>query len=295
MPQSVWVALLGAEIKFVGKKYRTRIAEAGKEHPETLIMVHGGGGHLETFAYNVMPLSKHFHVIGLEMLNHGLSQVVDCSTVDFNAQVTGQVLDTMDSLGISRAWIHGEAGGASAITPLVRFNANRVKGVIFESGIGMQFKEGTVKPPRPPAGGIPMGERTLQLLKNPTWDGVKARLLMVMHYNHPERVSDELVDVRLAHYSRPSTNEGQRNYYSTSRVRPEPATEAEIARLRMPALVLWSDGSGGSGPDGGQRLASLIPGAQFKLLPETGYWGHWEKPDVFNEAVRQFISGQTVT
>jgi pimeloyl-ACP methyl ester carboxylesterase len=118
---------------------------------------------------------------------------------------------------------------------------------------------------------------------------------MVMHYNHPERVSDELVDVRLAHYSRPSTNQGQRNYYSTGRVRPAPATEEEIARLRMPTLVLWSDGSGGSGPDGGQRLASLIPGAQFKVLTECGYWGHWEKPDVFNEAVRQFISGEKVT
>ena len=50
-----------------------------------------------------------------------------------------------------------------------------------------------------------------------------------------------------------------------------------------------------AGPDAGERLASLIEGAQFKLLPETGFWAHWEKPAEFNEAVRQFIKGERVT
>ncbi|MGE0060349.1 MAG: alpha/beta fold hydrolase, partial [Dehalococcoidia bacterium] len=59
--------------------------------------------------------------------------------------------------------------------------------------------------------------------------------------------------------------------------------------------VTWCDGSGGAGPDAGERLASIIPGAQFKLLPETGFWAHWEKPEIFNEAVRQFVSGEPVT
>ena len=291
---SIWVEYMGAEIKFVGTKYRTRIAEAGKEHPETLILVHGGGGHLETFTYNVVPLSKHFHVIGIEMLNHGLSEVVD-DEGDFNAKVTDQIVDVMDTLGLDKVWIHGEAGGASAITPLVRFRADRLKGAIFESGIGMQFKDGTISPPRPPVGGMDMGTRTLELLKNPRWEGVKARLLMVMHYDHPERVTDELVDVRLAHYSRPSTNDGQTRYYTRTGSASNQATEEDIAKVRMPLLAIWSDGSSGSGPDAGRRLASLVPGAQFKLMPETGFWGHWEAPDVFNEAVRQFIMGEKVT
>src|SRR4029450_14009604 len=56
-PMSIWNAFQGADIRFVqGKKHRSRIAEAGQGKPETLIMTHGGGGHLETFAYNVVPL-----------------------------------------------------------------------------------------------------------------------------------------------------------------------------------------------------------------------------------------------
>lgn len=294
---SVWLNFMGAEIKFVqGKRYRSRIAEAGAGNPEALLMLHGGGGHLESFAFNVMPLAQHFHVIAVEMLWHGLSDAPPLEP-DRNAQVGDQVIDLLDTLGLDRVWLHGEAAGASSVTHLALKRPDRLKGVIFESGAGVRFKEGTVKPPLPPVGGIPMVERTRILLKDPTWQGVKDRLLMVMHFNHPERVSDELVDIRLAHYTRPHTNDAQTRYYNYS-AGPgggQGYSEEEVAGLKLPVLVLWSDGSGGAGPDAGERLASLIPGAQFKLLPETGFWAHWEEPDMFNEAVRQFISGEKVT
>jgi hypothetical protein len=38
-------------------------------------------------------------------------------------------------------------------------------------------------------------------------------------------------------------------------------TEEEIAGIRLPVLVVWSDGSSGAGPDAGQRLASLLTAA----------------------------------
>ena len=294
MPQTIWTALLGAEVRFVeGAKYRTRIVEAGREHDTTLVMAHGGGGHLETFAYNVMPLAEHFHVIGMEMVCHGLSTVPDVVD-DFNALVSEQVLDVMDALDLEKVWIHGEAGGGSGITPLVMEHPERLHGVIFESGIAVNLKEGTYAPPAPPVGGMTMRDRTLQLLDNPTWEGVRARLLMVMHRDHPERVTDELVDVRLAHYSRPSTNEGQRKYYSRPNAASHNYTEEQIATIRLPVLVLWCDGNSGLGPDAGERVASIIPNAQFMLMPETGWWAHWEKPELFNAAVTRFIKGERV-
>jgi pimeloyl-ACP methyl ester carboxylesterase len=297
-PLSIWNAFQGAEIRFLqGKKYRSRIAEAGQGKPETLIMTHGGGGHLETFAYNVVPLGEDFHTIGLEILWHGWSDAPPM-TDNTPAQIADQVLDLMDTMGIDRAWVHGEAMSANAVTWLARKHADRLKGVIFESGVGMRFKEGSIKPPLPPVGGIPMVQRTIELLKNPTWEGVRERLLMVMHYNHPERVSDELVDVRYLHYTRPHTREAQTRMYeslASGAAAQHFATEEEMAQLKLPVLVTWCDGSGGSGPDAGERLASIIPGAQFKLLPETGFWAHWERPDVFNEAVRQFVMGEKVT
>ncbi len=295
MTQSIWTALLGAEVKFIqGEKYRSRIVEAGSENSETLVMIHGGGGHLETFAYNVMPLAKHFHVIGVEMLCHGLSSVPDLID-DFNSQVSDQLLDLINAMNLNQIWIHGEAGGGSGITPLVMNHPERLKGVIFESGIAVNLKEGTFAPPAPPVGGITMRERTLQLLDSPDWEAIHARLLMVMHRDHPERVTDELVDIRLAHYSRESTNNGQRKYYTRQNSNSYNYTEEDISKIKLPVLVLWCDGNSGLGPDAGERIASIIPGAQFKLMPETGWWAHWEKPELFNTAVTQFIKGEKVS
>ena len=295
---SIWVDLMGAEVRFVqGVRYRSRIAEAGKGHLEALVFTHGGGGHLETFSRNVMPLAEHFHVVALEILWHGLSDAPEVSD-NSPAQIVEQIIDLLDALGLQRAWVHGEAFSGQAISLLARQHPERLRGVIFESGVGMRFNEGSIKPPLPPVGGIPMGERTLRLLKEPTWEGVRERLLMVMHFDHPERVTDELVDVRLTHYSHPSTNDAQLRFYAgmaAGTAADHFATEAEMAEVRMPVLVVWCDGSSGVGPDAGERLASLIPGAEFKLLPETGYWAHWENPGAFNEAVRGFIQRHTAT
>ena len=298
-PNSIWMDFLGADIRFVqGQRYRIRIAEAGQEHPETLLMLHGGGGHIETFSRNLVPLAQHFHVIGVEMLWHGMTDAPPMWD-HMNAQVTDEVLDLLDTLGLDKVWIHGEAGGASGMTPLVLNHPDRLKGVIFESGIAIKWNEGSVKPPvAPPAGGISMVERSKQLLRNLTWDGVRARLLMVMHRDHPEQVTDELVDARLAHYLRPSTNDGMirvYDYYASGKGAQYLATEEDVSKIDLPVLAIWNDGSEGAGPDAGERLASLIPGAQFKLLPQTGFWAHWEKPAEFNEAVRQFITGEKVT
>jgi len=236
---SIWMNYMGAEIRFVqGKKFRTRLAEAGDKNAPPLILTHGGGGHLETFAFNVVPLGQHFHTIGVEMLWHGLSDAPPIT--DAPAQIGEQVLDVMEALGIERAWLHGEAAAASTVTWMALNHPEKLIGVVYESSGGIRFKEGSVKPPLPPVGGIPMGERTLILLKDPTWQGVKDRLLMVMHYQHPERVTDELVDVRLAHYSRPSTNDAQTRYYSRMGTGAPLPTEEDIATL---PCRCWSPGA----------------------------------------------------
>ena len=135
MTLSIWNELIGADIRFIkGEKYTSRIAEAGQEHRETLIMTHGGGGHLETFARNVIPLAKDLHTIGLEILWHGLSDAPEISD-NPQAQVADQIIDLMDAMNIDKAWVHGEAYSGSAVSWLARTQPERLKGVIFESGI----------------------------------------------------------------------------------------------------------------------------------------------------------------
>src|SRR5688500_18084338 len=111
MSRSLWLDFLGAEIRIArGPKYKSRIAEAGTEHSDTLVLTHPGGGHVETFARNIVPLGKHLHVVGLEMLWHGFSDAPQIIG-DRIEQEAGQVLDVLAGMGIDQAWIHGTASG----------------------------------------------------------------------------------------------------------------------------------------------------------------------------------------
>ncbi len=291
MAKTIWVELLGAEVKLIqGPRFRSRILEAGREHAETLILTHPGGGHVESFAYNIVPLGQHIHTVGMEMLWHGFSDTPPIGE-DRVAQEAEQVVDLLDALGVERAWVHGNASGGVVPTWLALNRPDRLKGIIYEATTG-NVQVQTDAPPRPPptsAGGLTIAEQTLQLLKNPAWEGVRERLLHAFHPRHPERIPDELVDIRLALYSRPSTNEAMTRYYS-HRIRYA-VPEEEIARINLPVLVLASDALGEQSVAGPRRLAAIIPGAQFKVLADTGLWGHWEAADTFNEAACQFILG----
>ena len=57
---SIWTDFMGAEVKhYMAGPWKTRAIEAGSG--PALVLIHGGGGHAECYAKNVIPLSEHFH------------------------------------------------------------------------------------------------------------------------------------------------------------------------------------------------------------------------------------------
>jgi pimeloyl-ACP methyl ester carboxylesterase len=286
MTSSIWVDLMGCEVKYVqGAKYRSRILEAGQG--EHVILFHGLGGHVETYSRNLMALARHFHVVAIELLWHGYSTKAPFED-DQVAQLAGQVLDVMDAMGIPHAHMEGEAIGASAVLWLAVRHPERVGKIILESGGSVAFKPGAVKTPDP-AGMAGHLEDTLEALANPTNDTVRRRLERVMH--NPSAVTEELVAVRQAHYARVDVSEAMTEAYRRLRSAPPSFQEEDLSAVKAPALVVWNDSSTGWGPDAGERLASLIPGAEYHLMENTSYWGHWEWWQEHNEMVLRFLKG----
>ena len=89
--------------------------EAGHEHPETLVLTHAGGGHVETYARNIVPLGKSVHAVGVEMLWHGLSDGPPIQE-DRIAQEGEQVVDVMDAMGVEKAWVASHGSGGVVLT-----------------------------------------------------------------------------------------------------------------------------------------------------------------------------------
>jgi len=285
---SIWLDLLGAEVRYRGKQYRTRCIEAGSG--DTLILVHGVGGHAEAYSRNVMRLARDFHVVAIDLQWHGLSGK---PPFDRNMVATyGKALiDLLDDMGVQRAHVEGESLGGRVAMHLGLSYPDRVNKLVLNTAAGVAWKEGTVKIDNA-SGTDLLRERSLAAIKNPTKETIRKRLEWLMA--SPDRVTDELVDLRYALYTLPETNASLTNVFENSfGDNPhETYSEEEVGHIKAPTLVLWTDKNPGRGLDVGQRLASLIPGAQFYGMMDAAHWPQWEHPEEHDEVVAAFLKGK---
>ncbi len=69
----------------------------------------------------------------------------------------------------------------------------------------------------------------------------------------------------------------------------EPITYARLATMRVPTLVLSGNADILSPPALMRMQADHIPTSRFASLPDAGHAGHWERPQVWNGLVLEFI------
>jgi pimeloyl-ACP methyl ester carboxylesterase len=79
----------------------------------------------------------------------------------------------------------------------------------------------------------------------------------------------------------------------TSRPFRQPAankiTEATLNRLQVPTLLISGEADLASPPGLIRKVAAQIPSAEIVTVPEAGHSSYWERPDIFNRAVLDFV------
>jgi pimeloyl-ACP methyl ester carboxylesterase len=79
----------------------------------------------------------------------------------------------------------------------------------------------------------------------------------------------------------------------TSRPFRQPAanqiTEATLNRLQVPTLLISGEADLASPPGLIRMVAAQIPSAELVTVPESGHSSYWERPDLFNRAVLDFV------
>jgi pimeloyl-ACP methyl ester carboxylesterase len=287
---SVWVDLMGSEVRYRGNAYRTRTIEAGSG--EVLILIHGVGGHAEAYSRNIMRLAERFHVVAIDLLWHGYSDRSNY-TPRMVPEYAKQVVDLIDSLGVQRASIEGESLGGWVAMYVGLHYPDRVNKLILNTAAGVQWKPGTVDM-HPETGVNLLRERSLQAIHDPNLDTVRKRMEWLMA--SPDRVTDEIVDIRHKIYNDPGANAALTQVFENSfgAGAHDQIAEEELAKLTAPSLVLWTDKNPGAGPDAGERLAKAIPGAQFYCIMDAAHWPQWEQPEEHDRVVTGFLTGETI-
>src|SRR6185295_9174768 len=86
---------------------RTRCFEKGEGKP--IILLHGGGGHAETWVRNWIPLSGKCGVLAIDYLGHGYP---DKPKIDYNLDAFSKhLLDFLAAAQTKRAHLAGESQG----------------------------------------------------------------------------------------------------------------------------------------------------------------------------------------
>ncbi len=282
---SLWVSLLGATVRVVsGARYRTRVIEAGSGDP--LILVHGVGSSAELFARNVMRLANHFHVYAIDALYHGYSSLEPYDAEHRVERQAEAVLDFMDALGIEWAHIEGESMGAGMAFHIGLHHPERCGKLVLNSGsyyvnLKREFPD------------MPEGSLLVPLCRDAVTNFSRETVRRRMEYlvASPGHLTEELVDVQYRMYAVPEVRESMARVYGISAPRPRLMhyEEEVAATLQPPVLVLWTDRNRGAGPEVGEYLASVIPGAQFQLIANAAHWPQWEQPEQHDEIVAAFL------
>jgi pimeloyl-ACP methyl ester carboxylesterase len=284
---SIHLDLLGAETVYIGRMYRTRALIAG-DGP-TLLLLHGIGGHAEAYSRNLRRLAASFRVVAIDFVWHGLS-----ANPPFDGQsiptYADQVLDVLDHLGVERAHVEGESLGGWVGLWLALHHADRIDKLVLNTSAGVLYHEDAT-PAEVATAQAALRDRSLKVLADPSEANVRSRLEWLMAA--PDRVTDELIALRQAIYRDPETNTALREVFS-HRFSAEGTVqfhlrEADLAKVSVPTLVLWSDKNPGHGPEVGKRLASLIPDARYAQIDDAAHWPQWEQPERHDELVLGFL------
>lgn len=260
--------------------WRTRVLDVG-EGDDVVVLANGTSGHIEAWTQNVRALVAAGHrVIGYDYPGHGYTTLTDHDLEI--AEYEEHLLGLLDALGLSRVHLAGESLGGWIAAKFAAHHPERLVTVVLSAPGGRVVGEQNVDKAQ---------SVSVQAVTEPTFENVRRRLQVVIH--DPEKITDELVHVRQAIYSRDPS--GANMAHISVLRRPEPRwrnrlTDDDLAAIPVPALFVWTDHEPTGDAAEGERLASLIPQGEFLLIEGAAHWPQWEGAARFNDAVTDFLT-----
>jgi pimeloyl-ACP methyl ester carboxylesterase len=258
---------------------RTRIVEAGSPQLPSLIMLHGTGGHWETFAPNLPLLSQHFHCVGIDMIGNGFTDKPD---YDYEISTyVDHVLGVLDLLGIEHASFVGMSLGAWVAARIAVSHPTRLDRLILMSPAGLIATASNMARIR--------AERT-KAVEDPSWESIHA-VFEHLIADEKNRIPD-IIALRQAIYQLPETRETIDHLLilqdAEARDRNLIAPD-EWRTITAPTLVVASGKDHGEYQSTARQVADLIPNSEVFEMPEVRHWPHFEDPESFTPAALKFL------
>jgi pimeloyl-ACP methyl ester carboxylesterase len=285
--RSIWMYLKEVEFRqgFVqvevnGATVRTRYAEAGSADKPHAVLLHGTGGHWETFAPNLAALSEHFHCVALDLIGNGFTDKPD---YDYEIPIyVEHVLAVMDHFGMDEAHFVAMSLGAWVAATIAVAHPDRVAKVVLMSPAGKEAAASNMARIR--------AERT-KAVNEPTWESLHAVFAHLIA-DENNRLPD-LIGLRQAIYQRADTRQTIEHLLILQDAAARDRNlipEEKWTTITSPVMVVASGKDLGVYQETATSIAKLIPNAEVFEMSGVRHWPHFEDPESFNPAAIEFLT-----
>ncbi|WP_010479066.1 alpha/beta fold hydrolase [Acaryochloris sp. CCMEE 5410] len=260
---------------------KTRYWQMG-DSGSAVILLHGGGGYIELWKYNIFELAKHHRIYAFDMVGAGRSERPNTDyTYDFMAQFTREFMKVLD---IPKASLIGKsAGGGVALTFALKFPALIDRLVLAGSaGLGPEIN-------------LLLRITTItglgKLLSSPTKSGL--RMLCKQSVYNSNLITEEMVDefyqMAILPGAAAATINLGRSIFNVWGQFSQPITE-RLQTITAPTLIIWGQQDPMVPVSHGQNAAQIMPNARLEIFEECGHWSSIEHPQKFNQVILGFLS-----
>jgi len=274
---SLWTDLLGGEVRFAETAQgRVRYLAAGEG--DAVVLLHGRGGHLETFARNLGPLSKSYRVTAIDLAGHGLSDpIAPPYTIE---RLAAHMRGAFSALLLTKPHVVGQSLGAWVAAHMALEDARFCDRLVLIEPAGLMAEEERLANPKIAEAYKKGGEA----FETPTREAVAKRMGGLVA--DPASIDDELLDIRTALYQ----PEAARAVHKAVRNADNSAFLLTPERLRgLEPKTLFIRGAQSNTPESVTAAAvAACRDAKLAVVPGK-QWPQFESPDTVNSIIKEFI------
>ncbi len=265
---------------------RVAYLDVGQGRP--VILIHGFGGSMWQWEHQQQPLSVEFRLITPDLIGSGLSTKPE---IEYRPeQMLEYFIGFMDALRIRQATLVGNSMGAGLAIGMALTYPDRVAQLVLIDGLPANVRERLTSPSI---------KRALDTAA-PSWlasfgnwlvGGVMIESVLKEIVHDPALLTPAVIERSNRNRQRPGVIPPLMTVRGTLPLW-ESGFAKRIGDIRHPTLILWGEEDQVFPLPAGEELHRSIKGSALVRIPNAGHIPQWERPDLANRAMIEFLRRQ---
>lgn len=265
---------------------RVHYRDTGPRDAPVIVLVHGFSSSLHTWESWTADLKRDYRVISLDLPGHGLTNCGEAETIEIPLFVK-TIDEVTTALGVDRFTLAGNSMGGGTAWAYALAHPERLTGLVLVDASGWPADDADRK----------KSPLVFKLLANPVARKVMKDLDMSAlvrsglrdSFADPALATDAMVD-RYAALARAPCHRDAILALSAGQEDRMHATDALMAEITAPTLVMHGEQDNLIPVENGRRFAAAIKDAELKIYPAAGHLPQEEVPDASVADLRDFLA-----